>query len=95
MIETDGEKTALTGRCIYFLRTSTKKLLHEETFQREIVCGMLDASVPDNLLWNVERTMSNLFIPILHNDDIALNGTSHLLGKVKNELLPCLRSFTR
>ena len=71
------------------------RLLHEETFQREIVCGMLDANFPDNLLWNVERTMSNLFIPILHNDDIALNGTSHLLGKVKNELLPCLRSFTR
>jgi hypothetical protein len=41
----DGLENQLTGVAIYLLRTSTKRTLGEETFQREIMCGMLNAQV--------------------------------------------------
>ena len=41
----DGLENPLTGVAIYLLRTSTKRTLGEETFQREIMCGMLNAQV--------------------------------------------------
>ena len=56
--------------------------------------GMVDARLPENLLWNIERIVTNIFIPIL-NSSSALGGSEDLQIKVKNELLPCLRSFTR
>ena len=55
--------------------------------------GMVDARLPENLLWNIERIVTNIFIPILNSS--ALGGSEDLQVKVKNELLPCLRSFTR
>ena len=33
LFTTDGTKVALNGYCMYFLRTSTKRNLGEETFQ--------------------------------------------------------------
>ena len=54
---------------------------------------MVDARLPENLLWNIERIVTNIFIPILNSS--ALGGSEDLQIKVKNELLPCLRSFTR
>ena len=54
---------------------------------------MVDARLPENLLWNIERIVTNIFIPILNSS--ALGGSEDLQVKVKNELLPCLRSFTR
>ena len=33
LFTTDGTKVALNGYCMYFLRTSTKRTLGEETFQ--------------------------------------------------------------
>lgn len=32
--------------------------ISEETFQREIMCGLLNAADADSLLWNIERTVS-------------------------------------
>ena len=58
--------------------------------------GFIDAREPENLLWNIERIVTNIFIPILNSS--AIGGptvTEDLRKKVKNELLPCLRSFTR
>ena len=77
-------------------RSSSKRALGEETFQREIILGMVDGRVPEALLWNIERIVTNIFIPILNSS--AIGGptvTEDLRKKVKNELLPCLRSFTR
>ena len=59
------------------------------------MCGVVDASQSENMLWTIERIMSNVFIPFLNNSNIAEKGTDHLLYKVKKELLPCMRSFTR
>ena len=56
--------------------------------------GMVDARQPENLLWNIERIVTNVFIPILNSSSTG-DGNEDLKIKVKNELLPCLRSFTR
>ena len=107
----DGSELPLNGISVYTLRSSSKRALGEETFQREIMMGrrpgdrsgvsnkmfiyqgMVDARLPENLLWNIERIVTNIFIPILNSS--ALGGSEDLQIKVKNELLPCLRSFTR
>ena len=57
--------------------------------------GMVDARLPENLLWNIERIVTKVFIPILNSNFIGDKGSEDLKTKVKNELLPCLRSFTR
>ena len=56
---------------------------------------MVDARLPENLLWNIERIVTKVFIPILNSNFIGDKGSDDLKTKVKNELLPCLRSFTR
>ena len=58
--------------------------------------GFIDGRKGENLLWNIERLITNIFIPILNSN--AISGptvTEDLKKKVKNELLPVLRSFTR
>ena len=47
------------------------------------------------MLWNIERTFSNIFIPFLNSRATADKISEELFRKVKKELLPCLRSFTR
>ena len=63
--------------------------------QREIMAGLVNATVNENLLWTIERTVSNVFIPLLNTNCMGDKGSDQLLYKVKKELLPCLRSFTR
>ncbi len=46
------------------------------------------------MLWNIERTISRIYIPVLLTQSMADRGCKDLLVKVKKELLPCLRSFT-
>ena len=75
-------QVSLTGFCMYFLRTSTKRTLGEETFQREIMAGLVNASLNENLLWNIERTVSNVFIPLLNTNCMGDKGSSQLLIKV-------------
>ena len=82
----------MNGISTYILRSSSRRALGEETFQREIMMGIVDGRFPENLLWNIERIVTNIFIPILNSS--ALGGSEDLQNKVKNELLPCLRSFT-
>ena len=67
LLTSDGSSSPLTGTTIYFLRLSTKKYLGEETFQRELVGGMVQASTVESLLWSLERTVELIFIPILSN----------------------------
>ncbi|XP_059081897.1 dynein axonemal heavy chain 5-like [Tigriopus californicus] len=90
----DGTELGLTGIGIYFIRTSSKRTLGEETFQREIMCGILNAQEGDYLLWYIERTVSKIYIPVLLSSCMGDKGCKELLVKVKKELLPCLRSFT-
>ena len=87
---------------MYFLRANTKKTLGEETFQRDILAGMINASGTEYMLWNIERMFSNIermfsniFIPFLNSKATSDKISEDLFRKIKKELLPCLRSFTR
>ena len=59
------------------------------------MCGELDASAPENMLWAAERIVSNVFIPLLKISNIAAIGTDHLQYKVEKNLMPTMRSFSR
>ena len=59
------------------------------------MAGVINANVVENLLWNIERTVSSVFIPLLNANCMGDKGSDQLAVKVKKELLPCLRSFTR
>jgi hypothetical protein len=83
----DGLENQLTGVAIYLLRTSTKRTLGEETFQREIMCGMLNAQEGDYLLWNIERTITKIYIPVLLDSCMGDKGTKDLLTKVGFQLV--------
>ena len=54
----------------------------EETFQREIMTGMLNAQEGDYLLWNIERTITKIYIPVLLDSCMNDKGTKDLLTKV-------------
>ena len=54
----------------------------EETFQREIMCGLLNAQEGDYLLWNIERTITRIYIPVLLDSCMGDKGTKDLLTKV-------------
>ena len=66
-MSSDGASCPLTGLAIYFLRLSSRKYLGEETFQREVIGGLVSCSEPSQLLWGLERTVSLIFIPLLTN----------------------------
>ena len=59
------------------------------------MCGVLDASQPENMIWATERIVSNVFIPLIKNSNIAAMGTDHLQYKVEKNLMPAMRSFSR
>ena len=54
---------------------------------------MVEATASENILWNIERIVTMIFIPQIAN--YLGDKGDQLASKVKKELLPCLRSFTR
>ena len=50
------------------------------------MCGMLTAYSGDCLLWNTERTVSRIYIPVLLNTSMADKGCRDLLKKAGNSL---------
>ena len=95
LFTTDATGVALTGLCMYFIRLTTKRALGEETFQREILTGVISAAASENVIWYLERIISTIFIPLLNTSRADDKENEKLLKyKVRKELLPCLRSFT-
>lgn len=91
---TDGTTCGLASICMYFIRLSSRRSLGEETFQREILTGVVSATASENIIWYFERIVSNVFIPLLNSKKLDEKGSEVLRFKVRKELLPCLRSFT-
>ena len=46
------------------------------------MAGLVNASLNENLLWNIERTVSNVFIPLLNTNCMGDKGSNQLLIKV-------------
>ena len=48
--------------------------------------GMLNAQEGDYLLWNIERTITKIYIPVLLDSCMNDKGTKDLLTKVSKKL---------
>ncbi len=46
------------------------------------MCGLLNAQEGDYLLWNIERTITRIYIPVLLDSCMGDKGTKDLLTKV-------------
>ena len=55
----------------------------EETFQREIMTGMLNAQEGDYLLWNIERTITKIYIPVLLDSCMNDNGNNNVYAHME------------
>ena len=47
------------------------------------MCGLLNAQEGDYLLWNIERTITKIYIPVLLDCCMGDKGTKDLLTKVR------------
>eukprot|EP00079_Xenopus_tropicalis_P026874 XP_012820905.1 PREDICTED: dynein heavy chain 5, axonemal [Xenopus tropicalis] len=91
---TEGKDVALTGVCIFFIRSSSTKPVTMENVHREVHFNMLDTS-GNSLLGSVESLLSDIYIPALKTMD---NGWGELVdpqqaGNVKQDFLGSLEGF--
>uniref|UniRef100_A0A2K6MIB6 Dynein axonemal heavy chain 5 n=1 Tax=Rhinopithecus bieti TaxID=61621 RepID=A0A2K6MIB6_RHIBE len=91
---TEGKDVALTGVCVFFIRTDPSKAITPDNIHREVSFNMLDAA-DGGLLNSVRRLLSDIFIP-------ALRATSHGWGEleglqdaanIRQEFLSSLEGF--
>ncbi|XP_019501740.1 PREDICTED: dynein heavy chain 5, axonemal [Hipposideros armiger] len=75
---TEGKDVALTGICVFFIRTDTSRAITPENIHREVSFNMLDAA-NGGLLNSVRCLLSDIFIP-------ALRATSHGWGELEGLL---------
>ncbi|KAJ1070130.1 hypothetical protein K5549_006678 [Capra hircus] len=66
---TEGKDVALTGVCVFFIRTNPATAITPENIHREVSFNMLDTA-DGGLLNSMRRLLSDIFIP-------ALKATSH------------------
>ncbi|XP_038626369.1 dynein heavy chain 5, axonemal [Tachyglossus aculeatus] len=91
---TEGKDVALTGVCVFFIRTDTSKAITSENIHQEVSFNMLDA-VDGGLLSSVQHLLSEIFIPAVK----TLNGGwGELAGlqqaaTIQQDLLGSLESF--
>uniref|UniRef100_G3T979 Dynein axonemal heavy chain 5 n=1 Tax=Loxodonta africana TaxID=9785 RepID=G3T979_LOXAF len=70
---TEGKDVALTGVCVFFIRTDPSKAITPENIHREVCFNMLDTA-DGGLLNSMRRLLSDIFIP-------ALKATDHGWGE--------------
>ncbi|KAJ8789143.1 hypothetical protein J1605_022244 [Eschrichtius robustus] len=72
---TEGKDVALTGVCVFFIRTNPSRAITPENIHQEVSFNMLDTA-DGGLLNSVRRLLSDIFIP-------ALRATSHGWGELE------------
>ncbi|XP_025779530.1 dynein heavy chain 5, axonemal [Puma concolor] len=91
---TEGKDVALTGVCVFFIRTDPSRAVTPENIHREVSFNMLDTA-DGGLLNSVRHLLSDIFIP-------ALRATSHGWGEleglqeassIRQEFLSSLEGF--
>ncbi|XP_041488031.1 dynein heavy chain 5, axonemal [Microtus oregoni] len=91
---TEGKDVALTGVCVFFIRSDPSKAITAENIHREVSFNMLDTA-DGGLLNSVRRLLSDIFIP-------ALRASSHGWGEleglqdassIRQEFLSSLEGF--
>ncbi|XP_069469880.1 dynein axonemal heavy chain 5 [Ambystoma mexicanum] len=91
---TEGRDVALTGICVFFIRSSSIKPITTENVHKEVNFNMLDTA-EGGLLKSVESLLSEIYIPALRTMD---QGWGELEGPqqpahVKQDFLSSLEGF--
>ncbi|XP_069898297.1 dynein axonemal heavy chain 5 [Dipodomys merriami] len=73
---TEGKDAALTGMCVFFIRSDPSKAITAENIHREVSFNVLDTA-DGGLLNTVRRLLSDVFIP-------ALRASSHGWGELES-----------
>ncbi|PKU48615.1 dynein heavy chain axonemal [Limosa lapponica baueri] len=91
---TEGKEIALTGVCIFFIRSSLFKPITTENIYQEVNFNMMNVG-RDGLLKSVEQLVSEIFIPALQIMDhgwVEL-GEPQQASNVKQDFLRSLKAF--
>ncbi|XP_027744230.1 dynein heavy chain 5, axonemal isoform X4 [Empidonax traillii] len=91
---TEGKEVALTGVCIFFIRSSLSKPITTENIYQEVNFNMMNIG-RDGLLKSVEQLISEIFIPALQTTDrgwVEL-GEPQQVSSIKQDFLYALEAF--
>ena len=86
-----------TQQCVgsSFVTVCTDENYINHKVKIKLASHVCDRGLPENMIWATERIVSNVFIPLIKNTNIAAMGTDHLQYKVEKTLMPAMRSFSR
>ncbi|XP_032555846.1 dynein heavy chain 5, axonemal isoform X2 [Chiroxiphia lanceolata] len=91
---TEGKEIALTGVCIFFIRSSLSKPITTENIYQEVNFNMMNIG-RDGLLKSVEQLISEIFIPTLQTTGrgwVELGEPQQVSG-IKQDFLHALEAF--
>ncbi|XP_074730349.1 dynein axonemal heavy chain 5 isoform X4 [Strix uralensis] len=91
---TEGNEVALTGVCVFFIRSSLYKPITTENIYQEVNFNMMNVG-RDGLLKSVEHLISEIFIPALQTTDrdwVEL-GELQQASNIKRDFLCSLEAF--
>ncbi|XP_054841808.1 dynein axonemal heavy chain 5 [Eublepharis macularius] len=91
---TEGKDVALTGICVFFIRSNPSKAITTENIHREVAFNMLDGS-HGGLLNSVQHLLADIFIPALKTMNYGWGelGGPQKGAKVKQDFLASLEGF--
>ncbi|KAL7984587.1 hypothetical protein Chor_003157, partial [Crotalus horridus] len=91
---TEGDDVALTGICVFFIRTNPSKVINAENIHREVVFNMMDAT-NGGLLNSVQHLLSDIFIPALNTMNYGWGemSSSQKGGNIKQDFIASLEGF--
>ncbi|KAM6224385.1 dynein axonemal heavy chain 5 [Rhynchocyon petersi] len=91
---TEGKDVALTGVCVFFIRTDTSKAITSENIHRELCFNMLDTA-DGGLLNSMRRLLSDIFIPALKATDQGWGEPEGLqeASSIRHDFLCSLEGF--
>ncbi|XP_027537399.1 dynein heavy chain 5, axonemal isoform X11 [Neopelma chrysocephalum] len=91
---TEGKEVALTGVCIFFIRSSLSKPITTENIYQEVNFNMMNIG-RDGLLKSVEQLISEIFVPALQTTDRGWvePGEPQQFSNIKQDFLHALEAF--
>uniref|UniRef100_A0A8D0GPG5 Dynein axonemal heavy chain 5 n=1 Tax=Sphenodon punctatus TaxID=8508 RepID=A0A8D0GPG5_SPHPU len=91
---TEGKDVALTGICVFFIRSNPSKAITTENIHREVNFNMLDTT-QGGLLNSVQHLLSDIFIPALKTMNYSWGelASPQQAANIKQDFLGSLEGF--
>ncbi|CAI5780204.1 dynein heavy chain 5, axonemal [Podarcis lilfordi] len=91
---TEGKDVALTGICVFFIRTNPSKPITVENINREVAFNMMDTA-HGGLLNSVQQLLSDIFIPALKTMNYGWGESSgpQKGANIKQDFIASLEGF--